>query len=197
MKLILNKIKRALFFSFFCAIIYITFSNYFINRQSKNYIYDSTTKLPKVQYGLILGTSKYFKKGISNDFYDQRILAVLKLFADKKISKIIVSGTHEELNYSEPLAIQKDLIQKGIPDSLIILDYFGDRTINSIANFRSHYKKDSVIIISQKFHNQRAVYLARKNNISAWGYNAREVKLSTSYKVLFRELFAKAIAIIE
>lgn len=197
MKSFFHKIKRLLIISLICVLGYLAVANYYIYNASKNYLQDTSSKLPNTKYGLILGTSKYFKKGKGNDFYDQRILAVVQLFADKKISKVIVSGTHEESSYSEPIAIRKDLIKKGVPDSLIILDYFGDRTIHSIKNFKKDYKSDSVIIISQKFHNQRAVYLARKHNLQAWGYNATDVKLSISYKVLFRELFAKGIAITE
>ncbi|MBK6986137.1 MAG: YdcF family protein [Bacteroidetes bacterium] len=197
MKTFFHKIKRFLLISVICVIGYLAVANYYIYKVSKNYLQDTSSKLPNTKYGLILGTSKYFKKGKGNDFYDQRILAVVQLFADKKISKVIVSGTHEESSYSEPICNTKRFNKKGVPDSLIILDYFGDRTIHSINNFKKDYKSDSVIIISQKFHNQRAVYLARKQNIYAWGYNAGDVKLSTSYKVLFRELFAKAIAITE
>ena len=177
--------------------VYVLVANYYIQNNSKSYLCDVTTNLPSIKYGLFLGTSKYFKKAVANEFYDERINATVQLFKENKIKKVIVSGTHELSNYSEPLSIQKDLKAKGITDSLIILDYFGDRTILSIRNFRKTYKSDSVIIISQKFHNERAVYLARKYGIDAWGFNAKDVKLSTSYKVLIRELFAKAKALFE
>jgi len=179
------------------TLVYLTLANLYIYRESKQYLYNSTKLIPHAEYGLLLGTSKYFKKGEHNDFYANRVEAAVLLISQNKISKIIVSGTHELVNYSEPLSIKKDLMSKGVADSLIILDFDGDRTLLSIMNFKNEYKKDSLIIISQDFHNQRAVYLARKHGLNAWGFNAKEVKFSTSYKVLFRELFAKGKAIFE
>ena len=171
--------------------------NFYVNKKSEKYLLDNEINCPHVKYGLILGTSKYFKRGEFNSFYVNRLNAAAYLFSKRKIDKIIISGTHEEDNYSEPLSIQKDLVLKGIPDTCILLDYYGDRTILSIKNFKEQYPTDSVIIISQKFHNQRAVYLARRYGIDAWGYNASDVELKSAYKVLFREYFAKTKAVFE
>lgn len=193
----IRKLIRFLINTLILLIIYIIVANYYIQNDSKEYLFDMPANLPKVKYGLFLGTSKYFKKGEGNEFYNERINATIQLFKENKINKIVVSGTHDSLNYSEPLAIQKDLIARGVPDSVIILDYFGDRTILSIRNFRKTYQCDSLIIISQKFHNERAVYLARKYGLIAWGFNARDIKLSSSYKVLLRELLAKGKALFE
>lgn len=191
------KIRKWLIYVFLLFSFIITAANCYINNYSKDYIFYDITSLPKVKYGLLLGTSKYFKKGEHNDFYANRVDAAVQLISQNKISRIIVSGTHEVVNYSEPLSIKKDLMSKGVADSLIILDFDGDRTLLSIMNFKNEYKKDSLIIISQDFHNQRAVYLARKHGLNAWGFNAKEVKFSTSYKVLFREIFAKGKAVFE
>lgn len=192
-----NIFKKYTIYLIVATLVYLTLANLYIYRESKQYLYNSTKLIPHAEYGLLLGTSKYFKKGEHNDFYANRVEAAVLLISQNKISKIIVSGTHELVNYSEPLSIKKDLMSKGVADSLIILDFDGDRTLLSIMNFKNEYKKDSLIIISQDFHNQRAVYLARKHGLNAWGFNAKEVKFSTSYKVLFRELFAKGKAIFE
>lgn len=197
MKWKLAKIRKWLIYVVLLFSFIIATSNYYINNFSKNYISYDIASLPKVKYGLLLGTSKYFKKGEYNNFYAYRVDAAYELLKSGKIDKIIISGTHEDVTYSEPLTIKSDLIKKGIADSLIILDFFGDRTLLSISNFKSNYKGDSLLIISQKFHNQRAVYIARNHRLNAWGYNANDVEFSTSYKVLFRELFAKTKAVFE
>ena len=197
MKWKLAKIRKWLIYVVLLFSFIIATSNYYINTFSKNHISYDIASLPKVKYGLLLGTSKYFKKGEYNNFYAYRVDAAYELLKSGKIDKIIISGTHEDVTYSEPLTIKSDLIKKGIADSLIILDFFGDRTMLSISNFKANYKGDSLLIISQKFHNQRAVYIARNHGLNAWGYNANDVEFSTSYKVLFRELFAKTKAVFE
>lgn len=193
----IKKIKNWTLKTIIILIVATLCINIYVNSISEKYIFFDETKLPNVKYGLLLGTSKYFKKGEDNDFYINRISAATLLYNKGRIRKIVISGTHEETYYSEPLSIRSDLIKKGIPDSAIELDYFGDRTILSIKNFKEKHSADSVIIISQKFHNQRAVYLARRCGIEAWGYNANDVKFKSAYKVLFREYFAKTKAVFE
>lgn len=196
-KTILKNIRKWVLWILTISIVFVIGSNLYVNRIAEPWITSEALELPKVKYGLLLGTSKYFKKGENNDFYVKRLNAAIKLYSLGKIEKIIISGTHEESNYSEPLSIQKDLMQKGIPDTAIILDYYGDRTLLSILNFKNSYRNDSVIVITQKFHNQRAIFLGRKNTINIWGYNAEDVKIKTSFKVLIREYFAKAKAVLE
>ena len=64
------------------------------------------------------------------------------------------------------------MVARGIPENRIILDYEGTTTINSIYKARQIFDLDSVTLISQKYHNERAIFLAERCNINAVGYNA-------------------------
>lgn len=73
----------------------------------------------------------------------------------------------------EPQAILDSLVARGIPAQRVILDYDGTRTLNSIAKAKEVYGLNSLTLISQKYHNERAIYLAEKHGIHAIGYNAQ------------------------
>jgi SanA protein len=81
---------------------------------------------------------------------------------------------------------------RGIPAGRIILDYEGVRTVNSVVKAKEAYGVDSILIISQKEHNQRAIYLAEHYGLDAVGYNARPSHIRRNrIKNNIRECFAR------
>lgn len=87
----------------------------------------------------------------------------------------MVSGgdyRNTENGYDEPVAMRDSLMKQGVDSARIILDYDGTRTLNSIAKMRDVYRQDSIIIISQEYHNERALYQAKHLGIDAIGFNA-------------------------
>ena len=112
----------------------------------------------------------------------------------KKVKKIIVSGTSEKF-YDEPKQLRADLKNMGIPDSVIISDSSGIHTLESV-QFLERTNTDSVIIVSQYAHLQRAVFLACKSGIKAYGYAAPD-PIEDHRKVRMREYLAKVKAVID
>lgn len=74
-------------------------------------------------------------------------------------------------------AMRDSLIAYNIPDSVILLDYNGTRTLSSILQAKNNYNIDSITIISQEYHNERALYLAQHYGIKGVAYNARTPKI--------------------
>ena len=99
----------------------------------------------------------------------------------KKISKILISGDNSTKEYDEPESMKQALIAKGVPGEDIVLDYAGFRTLDSIIRAKKIFGQTKLTIISQRFHNERAIYLALENGIDAIGYNAKEIRGSTSF----------------
>lgn len=166
-------------------------SNIVVNQTAKQFISDNLADVKPNHVGLLLGTSRNTKNGASNDFFFYRIDAALELFKSGKIKNIIISGDNSKTDYNEPADMKVELIKNGIADSLIYLDYAGFRTLDSVVRARDIFGQNSFIVISQKFHNERAVYLARKFGINAFGYNAKEVQAYKGFKTKLRELFAR------
>ena len=138
--------------------------------------YEDVDSVPHNRYGVLLATSPITPGGAHNFYFDNRIKAAEELYKAGKIDYIIASGgdyTKEHKNgCDEPAAIRDSLVVRGIPADRIILDFEGLRTINSIVKAKEVYGLDSVTLISQKYHNERAIYLADHYNLQAIGYNA-------------------------
>ncbi len=156
--------------------------------------YDSTVSN---NVGLVLGTSKYTSSGHVNQFYKYRLEAAIHLYNTEKIRKIIVSGDNGTLAYNEPRMMFEDLVKAGIPSNDIFLDYAGFRTFDSVIRAQKVFKQDKFLIISQKFHNERALFIARKNGIEATAFNAKSVSFSFSPKTFIREKLARVKAIMD
>lgn len=127
-----------------------------------------------------------------NTYFDNRIRAATDLYKSGKIQYIIVSGDNSTKDYNEPEDMQTALVQQGIPKDKIIPDHAGFRTLDSVIRAKEIFGQTQLVIISQKFHNERAVFLARKNGMKAFGYNAEDVNKYAGLKTNMREYLAKA-----
>ena len=158
------------------VLLTIVASHFIVVGNASDRTYDDVDSTPHNKYGLLLATSPITPGGAHNFYFGNRIKAAEELYKAGKIVYIIASGgdyTKEHKNgCDEPAAIRDSLVVRGIPADRIILDYEGLRTINSIVKAKEVYGLDSVTLISQKYHNERAIYLADHYNLHAVGYNA-------------------------
>lgn len=155
-----------------CAIIVLC--DLFVGWNASGKTYNRVDDVPHRKIGLVLGTSPVWN-GIRNYYFDYRIHAAADLYNAGKVDWLVVSGgdyRNTENGYDEPVAMRDSLIKYGVDSTRIVLDYDGTRTLNSIAKMRDIYCQDSITIISQKFHNERALYQAKYLDIDAIGYNA-------------------------
>ncbi len=178
-------------------LVVIFLCNFIIESSAKRKTFSSIVNIPKNRVGLVLGTSKRITTGQANPYYSNRIQATVQLFEANKIDFVLVSGDNGSIYYNEPTTIQKDLIANGIPKDRIFLDYAGFRTLDSMVRANVVFGLDSVTVISQKFHNERAIYLAKQKGLHAIGFNAKDIKGQQGYKVQFREYFARVKVFID
>lgn len=192
-KLIKNLLKFFLLL-FVAGIIFMAWANYSIKASSDPYISYETKDLPAAKTALLLGTSKSLNNGFPNAYFYNRIYAAVELYKTGKIRYIIVSGDNSTKDYNEPEDMQLALMEHGIPQDRIFLDFAGFRTLDSVIRAKEIFGQNKIIIISQKFHNERAVFLARENGMEAFGYNALDVNQYAGFKTNMREYLAKAKA---
>ena len=156
-----------------------------VTRESEGKLYDNIESTPHRGIGLILGTSPVSRwSGRRNYYFDHRIKAASDLYKAGKVDWLIVSGgdyRNSENGYDEPIAMRDSLIKQGVDSDRIVLDYDGTRTLNSIAKIRDIYCQDSIILISQKYHNERALYQAKYLGVNAIGFNAKTPGKRTSW----------------
>ena len=155
---------------------FIIYSNVRISSYSKTRVYDDLSDIPHYHTALLLGTSPVGRFGGPNAFFIARINAAAELYESGKIDRILVSGDNRHKDYNEPAAMRVALIEKGIPEDIIFLDYAGFRTFDSVVRAKEVFGQSAFIVVSQKFHTERAVFIAGKKGIDAVGYNANDVR---------------------
>ena len=146
--------------------------------------------------GLLLGTTPQARfDRITNYFFIYRLDAAEQLYRAGKIEKILISGDEHSLDgVNEPECMMDSLVARGIPASAIILDGKGYRTINSVVNANKLFGLKSFTIISQQFHNERAIYQAEHLGLdmeNMQGYNAKMPKSRRAFLTTIREYFAR------
>lgn len=200
MKTFFFKYKRTfkwLTFVFIFCFLLILISNYWIVSSTKTQLYSDAEKLPKRKVGLVLGASKLSKRGTANMYFTYRIQAAYELFITQKVQFLLLSGDNHTEGYDEPSDMREALLALGVPDSCIVLDYAGFRTLDSVVRCKEVFGEDSITIISQEFHNQRALFIANKNDINAIAFNAKEVNKNYSFKTKVREYFARVKCVLD
>ncbi|HLV92630.1 MAG TPA: ElyC/SanA/YdcF family protein [Aequorivita sp.] len=172
-------------------------ANFSIQKAAEGKTFSSVTTIPKNRVGLLLGTAKYYKDGGINLYFKYRIDAAVELYNSNKIDFILVSGDNSSMQYNEPMTFKNELVKRGIPKEVIFLDYAGFRTLDSVIRAKEIFGQAKFTVISQKFQNERAIYLAEMSEIVVVGFNAKDVKGSGGYKVKFREYFARTKAFLD
>ena len=177
---------------------WVVWNNNRIAKEAEPFIYSSVTQLPKKKAGLVLGTSKYLSGGRINYFYRYRIDTAERLFKAGKIDAIVVSGDNGREGYDEPSEMYHDLIARGIPSQYITLDYAGFRTLDSIVRAEAIFDLHDYTIISQRFHLERAIYLAHAKGQNVIGFVAKDFKDTVwAKRMAHRELLARAKAFLD
>lgn len=186
--------KRILRIALICLLLIassVLAIDWWVSYSVKQQVYTDVNAVPGKKVGLLLGTSKYVTGNYINLFYKYRIEATIELYKAGKIEYVLISGDNGNKDYSEPDMMKADLVAGGIPAEKIFLDFAGFRTLDSIVRCKEVFGENDILIISQKFHNERAVYLAKENGIKAVAYNAHDVPDKYALKTMIREKFAR------
>ncbi|MBL4771770.1 MAG: YdcF family protein, partial [Planctomycetes bacterium] len=120
--------------------------------------------------------------------------ATLKAIAGR-VRALLVSGDNSRKSYNEPDAMRRDLIAAGVPAAYITCDYAGFRTLDSVIRAREVFGQDDFVVVSQPFHAERAVFLARRLGMRASAFAARNPRTRAWLKVRLREVLARNLAI--
>jgi len=179
----------------FFALIGILMCNIWIVYSTDDKNYYSLEKLPSNDVGLVLGTSKAVQGGKTNLFYKYRMEAAARLYKEGKVKFLILSGNHDSVFYNEPNDMKKSLMRLGVPENVLILDYAGYRTYDSIIRCKEVFNQRKFTIISQPTHNARALFLANNLGLDAVAFAAQDVQ--SGYKTYFREYLARPKAILD
>ncbi len=196
LKTVLKGIKYGLGLFIF-AVLTLFFCNYWVLNSSKNKVFAEIEDLPSNDIALVLGTNPLIRNRFQNPYFYTRMEAAYKLYDKGKVKHIIVSGDNGRKSYDEPTEMKKDLMKRGVPESAITLDYAGFRTLDSVVRCKEVFQQNKVTIVSQEFHNYRAVFIGQKYGMDVIAYNASPVYRSIRSKTKIREYFARCKAVLD
>ncbi len=157
---------------------------------SRGRLFSEVAAVPPTQVGLVFGTSDRVN-GRENLYFRYRIDAAVRLWKAGKLKTLIVSGDNRSRYYNEPEKMKQALSERGIPAERIVCDYAGLRTLDSVVRAKEVFGAVSILFISQRFQNERAIYLAKANGIKAYGFNAQDVATQAGLKTQIREVGAR------
>ena len=180
----------------FVCIVVMMVCNQIVVNNAKGKVFSDIDSIENNKVGLLLGTTPQARIGrITNAFFTYRIDAAEQLYKRGKIEKILISGDENSLDgVNETECMRDSLVARGIPASDIILDGKGYRTLNSIINANKTFGLKSFTIISQQFHNERAIYQSEHLGLDFEGiqaYNAEMPKSRRAFLTTIREYLAR------
>ncbi|MGC9493547.1 SanA/YdcF family protein [Vibrio genomosp. F10] len=191
----LQVFRYALVATALIALLLISIDRWISWRTSDSIISNSQS-IEHYDVAVVLGTSKYLGKTL-NEYYVHRIDAAIELFQQGKIDDFLLSGDNAHRSYNEPWTMKRDLLKAEIPERNIHLDYAGFRTLDSVVRARMIFDSDDFLIITQRFHCERALFIAEHHNINAQCLAVSGPKNHWGVKVRLREVFARAKAFLD
>lgn len=199
-----NKPKKSLakkiFLKFvFLGIVFLIvfFSiNSYIFLSSRNNIYNNIKEVPSAQTALVLG-ARVLSDGRLSDILKDRLDTAIELYQSGKVEKLLLSGDHGGKYYDEVNPMKDYVLSKGIPATDIFLDHAGFDTYDSIYRAKNIFTAESLIIVTQEFHLPRAIFIAEKLNINAYGVKADKQTYVAIKKFMLRERFAQVKAFLD
>jgi SanA protein len=193
-------LKRIFYFfliSLSLSLLLLWYANHKIESNAVGKTFVMVDEVQHFKAGLLLGTSKMTKGGRLNVYYSKRIHAAAQLFLAGKLDYIIISGDNSKKTYDEPTDMKNDLVAAGIDSNKIYLDYAGFRTFDSMVRCKEIFSQDSVLVISQQFHNERAIYIGERSGMFVRGYNAADVSAAYGKWTMLREAFARVKVLVD
>lgn len=172
-------------------------AKHWIESDTKDRVYSDTEGMPNRRTGLVLGCSPTLLDGRNNFYFLYRMRAAHRLYAAGKIEYIIVSGDNHRTTYDEPSAMKKALIGLGVPAERIVCDYAGFSTLDSVVRAREVFGQNRITVVSQRFHTQRALFIARRKGIDAVGYCAKDLANRHGHATRAREQLARVKTILD
>lgn len=159
--------------------------------------FEQVADVPRAPVALVLGCAETLPDGRNNLYFGRRMDAAAELFRSGTVERLIVSGDNSTVSYDEPTAMKAALVARGVPEERIHCDYAGFRTFDSVVRAELVFGQRSFVVVSQRFHAERAVFLARSRGLEAWGYCAEAVGGGAGLRMRARETVARTAAVLD
>lgn len=180
-----------------CVFLALMAANAWVVSATRGSIVENMASLGVYDVGVVLGTSPYTRSGNPNLLFSHRMRAAADLYASGRVRHLLVSGANPDQTYNEPRKMYQSLRRLGVPDSAITFDFAGFRTLDSIVRARRIFGLTRLVVISQRYHDYRALFIARHYGIDAVAYIRPDEDRRQPLRTEAREYLARVKALID
>jgi len=159
----------------------------FIERRVSASLFADAHELPYNKVALVLGTLPVARDGSPNPFFRERVQAAADLYCSGKVQHLILSGNRDAWGYNEPEEMRKALLSRGVNRLDMTLDYAGINTFESVVRTKKVFGQENFTIISQGYHNVRALFIANEIGVNAVAFNAKDIPIAQAKRSWLRE----------
>lgn len=158
--------------------------NFYVILSTKNRIVSGDSELlTDIDYIVVLGAG--IRRGKPSPMLEDRLKTGILLYNNDISNKILITGDHMNDDYDEVTVMKNYLLEHGIPEEDIITDNYGISTYDSIYRVKNVYKSNKVVIVSQRYHLYRALFLSDNLDLESYGV---EANLRYYYGQWYREI---------
>jgi SanA protein len=180
-----------------CVLLLIMGANAWVVSATRELIVDDMARLGVHDVGVVLGTSPYTRYGNRNLLFTHRMMAAAELYAAGHVRHLLLSGANPDRTYNEPRKMYQALRRLGVPDDALTFDFAGFRTLDSVVRAQRVFGLDRFVIISQRYHDYRALFIARYNGAEAVAYIRPQEDRRQPLRAEAREYLARFKAVID
>lgn len=158
--------------------------NFYVILSTKNRIVSGDSELlTDIDYIVVLGAG--IRRGKPSPMLEDRLKTGISLYNNDISNKILITGDHMNDDYDEVTVMKNYLLEHGIPEEDIITDNYGISTYDSIYRVKNVYKSNKAVIVSQRYHLYRALFLSDNLDLESYGV---EANLRYYYGQWYREI---------
>jgi len=177
------------------GIITVIATNYYVKNKTEKLIYTSEKEVPKTKTAIVFGA------GINGDkpskYLKDRLDAGISLYKNNKVDKILLSGDNGRDEHDELTVMKLYCYKNGVDTNKIYVDYAGFDSYSTMYRAKEIFRVDTAILVSQKYHLNRCVYIGSKLGIKSYGFSANKGEYRGYKYVSFREYMAITKAIVD
>lgn len=178
------------------ALLIIGFINLYMLHYSKSFIFKEVEDCKSAYTVVVLG-ARVYPDGTLSNYLQDRVDAALVLYKENKVKRFLLSGDHGTIEYDEVNAMKDYLTNEGVSESDIFLDHAGFNTYNSMVRAQKIFEVKDCIIVTQDYHLTRAVFIARKIGLEAYGLSCSSDHLGSNEFNKKREVLARTKSFLE
>lgn len=172
-------------------------ANVWVLQSTKGRIYDNAAMCPSTNIGIVFGTSFRLRNGATNPYYNARMDTAAELYRLGRVSNLLLSGDNRTMYYNEPITMWRDLQVRHVPKEMLVLDYAGLSTLDTLYRAHHIFGVTHAALITQRWHLPRALFIARAEGIDAYGCAANPPITGRDHAMDMREWFARALAVFD